>query len=264
MKSFKALLAAVALVGTAVCYAGQIPEKPVPERLVNDFAGAFTQEQVDSLEKVLVAFDDSTSNQIAVVTVTTLGGSEVADFALRLGKAWGVGSKSNNGVVVLLKTRGTTEEEKYVDVSIQTGYGLEGAIPDVYAYRIIQKTMGPHLVKDEYFEAVSKACDQLMTLASGEKIPELEPKKGGLWNFLLTITGISLVLYILSLIRKKKKKDGDDDKPSGGDTEDSNDTHHTTYTGPVIINTPHFDPPKGGFGGFGGGSFGGGGASGRF
>ena len=54
--------------------AAAIPPKPSPQRLVNDFAGLFTAGQVDELERKLVAFDDSTSNQITVVTVNDLEG----------------------------------------------------------------------------------------------------------------------------------------------------------------------------------------------
>ena len=114
-----------------------IPSSPKPARLVNDFAGAFTQYQTDSLETALVDFDDRTSNQICVVTVTSLHDYEVAEYALRLANKWGIGSSRNNGVLVLLKTR----EGGYVDVTIQVGHGLEGAIPDAYASRIVRNIM---------------------------------------------------------------------------------------------------------------------------
>ena len=82
-----------------------IPDAPVPARLVNDFAGAFTQEQTDSLETILDAFDKRTSNQICVVTVTSLYDQDVARYALSLANKWGIGSTRNNGVLILLKTR---------------------------------------------------------------------------------------------------------------------------------------------------------------
>ena len=103
-----------------------IPSAPQPPRLVNDLASAFTQYQADSLEAVLVDFDERTSNQICVVTLTDLHDYDVAQFALALANKWGIGSSRNNGVLVLLKTR----NGGYVDVTIQVGRGLEGAIPD--------------------------------------------------------------------------------------------------------------------------------------
>ena len=66
-----------------------IPDKPVPPRLVNDFAGLLNSNEVNNLERKLVAFNDSTSNQISIVIVNDLSGYEKADFAIRLGEKWG-------------------------------------------------------------------------------------------------------------------------------------------------------------------------------
>ena len=58
----------------AIAFSQDFPERPVPPRLVNDFAGMLNQDEVNSLEQKLVAFNDSTSTQIAIVTVPTLDG----------------------------------------------------------------------------------------------------------------------------------------------------------------------------------------------
>ena len=113
-----------------------VPKRPSPSRLVNDLTegGFLTNEQQVALEKKLVAFDDSTSNQIAVVIVETLEGYSANEIATALGRAWGVGGKEkNNGVVVLISTGGG---DGLRDVYIATGYGLEGAIPDATAKAI--------------------------------------------------------------------------------------------------------------------------------
>ena len=91
-----------------------LPDPQVPPRLVNDFASAFPAACADSLEAVLVDFDNRTSNQICVVTVTDLHDYDVARYALFLANKWGVGSKKNNGVLILLKTR----MGGYVDVTM--------------------------------------------------------------------------------------------------------------------------------------------------
>ena len=83
-----------------------LPERPVPPRLVNDFAGLLKADEVNALEQKLVAFNDSTSTQIAIVIVPSLLGFDKADFAQRLGDKWGVGQKgSNNGVLILVKPK---------------------------------------------------------------------------------------------------------------------------------------------------------------
>lgn len=242
-----------------------IPDKPVPERLVNDFAGVFTPFQVDSLENALVAFDDSTSNQIAVVTVRSLDGMDVAEYALRLGNKWGIGSSRNNGVLILLKPRG---EDGFVDVTIQVGRGLEGAIPDIYASRIIRYIMGPHLSRDEYFPAVSEACAELQKLASGE-ISEPRDREGEDTAEIAAFLFFLILLVIIFIVLSKKSGNGNGRGGNGG--RGYYDDGPTVIIGPRRGGFGGFSGgfggggfSGGGFGGFGGGSFGGGGASGRF
>ena len=239
-----------------------IPAVPDPPRLVNDLAGAFTQDQADSLEAVLVDFDNRTSNQISVVTVTTLYDQDVSRYALSLANKWGIGGSRNNGVLVLLKTR----EGGYVDVTIQVGRGLEGAIPDAYASRIIRNIMGHHLRQDEYWPAVSKACVELMALAEGEiSEPRDDDDDAGAIIGMGVMALFFLIVFILIIYAASK-----DGNNHGGGT--------GSFRGPTITFGSGSSSRGswgggfgggsgwggGGFGGFGGGSFGGGGAAGRF
>lgn len=242
-----------------------IPAPPSPPRLVNDFAGIFSPQEREGLEEELVAFDDSTSNQICVVTVKTLDGMEVVDYAVRLGNSWGIGSHRNNGILILLKAR--SEEESWIDVTIQIGKGLEGAIPDVYASRIIRNIMGPCLKdgKDQYFTATQLACEELMKLASGEIS---EPRDGGgeeedwVANLFATLIIILIMLFIFRRMAKAFTGGGSSGGSSGGgffgggwSSGGGSSSGGGWSSG---------GSSRGGFGGFGGGSFGGGGASGRF
>ena len=264
MKHFRSIYrkAALILIGAvfaSVLYA--IPSRPQPQRLVNDFAGLFTSGQVSDLEKVLVAFDDTTSNQITVVTVKDLEGYEASEYATRIGLDWGVGSeKFDNGVVLLVKPR---LGNSYGEVFVAVGYGLEGAIPDAYAKRIVDKVLIPHLGEGDYYGGVVAACEVLMKLASGE-ISELrsdEEDDAFLIGFSIFIVIILFVIVVA--IIAGGKGNGKGGGGSGG--------RRTIYTGPVVnggfggfgggSNGGSFG---GGFGGFGGGSFGGGGAGGRF
>jgi uncharacterized protein len=99
-----------------------IPERPDPPCLVNDLAGLFTAGEQAYLEQVLVAFNDTTSNQIVVLTVAGLDGQEASAFAYRVGEVWKVGQeKFDNGVVILVKPK---PANGYGDVFIAVGYGL--------------------------------------------------------------------------------------------------------------------------------------------
>ena len=108
-----------------------IPAVPNPAKLVNDYIDVLTPEQEQALEQKLVAYDDSTSNQFVIITIGDIGDYDIADFAVALGRKWGVGGKEfDNGLilVVLIPTDGRKRQ-----VWIATGYGLEGAIPDITA-----------------------------------------------------------------------------------------------------------------------------------
>ncbi|MFZ0471435.1 MAG: TPM domain-containing protein, partial [Bacteroidales bacterium] len=116
--------------------------RPDPPRLVNDFAGVLSSSELQSLENKLVAFNDSTSNQIAVVIVNDLQGYDKSEFAYKVAKDWGVGQADfNNGLLVLVKTK---TDESLGQIFIATGYGLEGAIPDLACADIIDREMVPH------------------------------------------------------------------------------------------------------------------------
>lgn len=236
-----------------------IPSRPSPERLVNDLAGIFTSQQVAALENMLVALDDSTSNQICVVTVTDLEGETPANYAYLIGKNWGVGSADfNNGVVVLVKPKTSSSNGQ---ISIQVGYGLEGAIPDIYAKRIIEQTAIPAFRDGDYYRGVYESCETLASLASGEISVPRDYDEGVDWGEVITIL-IILAVFVWMISKSKGSGGG-----GGGG--------RYIYIGPInggfgggsFSGGGSFGGGGGfggGFGGFGGGSFGGGGASGSW
>ena len=125
-----------------------------------DRAGLLAPAERQALNARLVAFDDSTSNQIVVVIVPTLGGADPSQFATELGQAWGVGQGAkDNGVVFLVST-----EDR--EVFIATGFGLEGAIPDAVAGRIIRRIVVPSFRQGQFYAGISQAADALMAAAS--------------------------------------------------------------------------------------------------
>ncbi len=95
-------------------------------------------DQQNILEQKLDAFNDSTSNQIAVVIIPTLNDVPVEDYAVKLFRDWGIGgSKHNNGVLLLI----AANDHK---IRIEVGYGLEGAITDVQSNDIIENDLTPN------------------------------------------------------------------------------------------------------------------------
>ena len=158
------LMMVLALCMAAVAVQAEVPERPNPPRLVNDFAGVLgdVQELEDSLQRIAM----HTSNQICVVTVNDFDGDDKAHYAYEIGQKWGVGNKkNNNGVVILIKPK--TEEAKG-EAFIAPGYGLEGAITDATATRIVMQEMIPHFKENDYAGGVWAAVKVVNDLATGE------------------------------------------------------------------------------------------------
>jgi len=238
--------------------------RPDPPRLVNDFAGVLSSSEVQALENKLVAFNDSTSNQIAVVIVSDLQGYDKSEFAYQVARDWGVGQADfNNGLLVLVKTK---TDESLGQIFIATGYGLEGAIPDLACADIIDREMIPRFRVDDYYGGLDAATDVLMSLASGEYNYDTYAGKGSSGSF----PAIIFIIFIIAVIimasagnsnNKHIKKSGTSNLPlwlllsmmGGGKS------HGGSWGG-----FSGGGGSSGGFGGFGGGGFGGGGAGGSW
>lgn len=236
-------------------------------QLVNDYSGMLSAEQRALLERRLVAFDDSTSNQILVIITPTLGGDEIMAAGTRVATAWGVGqAEHDNGLLILIKSK--TDDEPYGDVAILPGYGLEGALPDAFCKHIIDDEMIEPLSDGNYYEALCEALDVIEPVCLGEYDYERYEKKGRADLFVL-VGFIILVVVILVLVDAANRKKGGGKGDGGNFDEESGRHRRPTFWGTPMGgfgSSGSFGGGFGGgsFGGFGGGSFGGGGAHGRF
>ena len=168
-----------------------IPSKPNPPRLVNDYTQTLTPEQVQALEQKLVAYDDSTSNQVAVVIMNSTGDYPIEDVALGIIRTWGVGGEEHSNGIVLLVAKGDHK------IRIEVGYGLEGAIPDVTAKSIIDNALTPNFKQGNFYRGLDDATDDIIKAAAGEyKAPAGYNKKGKG----LPIGGLIIFLIILFTI----------------------------------------------------------------
>jgi uncharacterized protein len=176
-----------------------IPEKPVPPRLVNDFAGILSSSEAAMLESRLVAFNDSTSTQIAIVTVKSLNGYDKNDFAQRLGQKWGIGQKGrNNGCVILVKPKYGMEKG---EASIQSGYGLEGVLPDAVCKRIVDNEMIPSFRDGNYYQGLLNAVTTIQSLTKGEYTADQYLKRTGQkapYGFLVPIL---IIIFMIIWLR---------------------------------------------------------------
>lgn len=248
------------LAGPLFAQQGWCP-KPT-DRLVNDYSGMLSVKERETLEHRLVAFNDSTSNQILVVITPTLHGEDIMEVGTRIGHTWGVGQEQwDNGLVILIKSK--TAEEPDGDVAIVTGYGLEGALPDAFCKRIIDDKMISPLGEGEYYEALTAALDIIEPVCRGEysyaQYKKSERMSALLGMGVLLLIVVVVVLVLASYEKKHPHKGGGSGFGSGS-------------SGPIFFGgfptggrSGGFSGGGfGGFGGFGGGGFGGGGAHGKF
>jgi uncharacterized protein len=237
----------------------KLPARPNPPKLVNDFTGTLTADQAAFLEQKLVAFDDSTSTQIAIVVISSTDGYEISEYNVELGRAWGVGGKQfNNGVVLLV----TKKDRK---LNIATGYGSEGALPDITCKHIIDDVIVPKFRGNDYFGGINSGVDVMMKALQGEyKAPEgyRNKKKGGSGVRLIFI--VLLIIIFLAMSSRGGGKGGGSFMSRRGYRGISNPVWWIGGGSSGGWSGGGGGSGGGGFGGFGGGSFGGGGASGSW
>ncbi len=253
----------VIIMAAASARAG-VPDAPNPPRLVNDFANLMSQSSAASLEDSLESFARHTSTQVAVVTVNDLDGREIAEYAQEIAEKWGIGQKDkNNGVIILVKPKTSDSQGR---AFIGTGYGVEGALPDVTCSRIVREVMIPHFKENDYSGGIEAGAVAVMKAVQGEYEADDDDDATGIGIVaVLIIVGIAVLIIALS------------------DSDNNNGRHITRSPGNEWLaasliaaarasrgnggwscGSGGFGGGGGGFGGFGGGSFGGGGGGGSW
>ena len=254
------LLAFVLLQGFAV--AQDFPPAPNPPRLVNDLTGTLSAEEVGQLEQKLLAYSDSTSTQVSIVLMGSVGPYDISDYAIQLGEKWGIGGKGkDNGILILA----AMDDRK---VFITTGRGMEGVVPDALAKRIVTDMILPNFKMQAYYQGLDQATDMIFKLASGEYKADEVLSEGNSGGAILLILLLVFLFVIIPIIKNRKDNDNHMGGKGGG---------IDFWTTLVLANLlggggrssgggsfGDFSSGGGSFGGFGGGSFGGGGAGGSW
>lgn len=261
----KKIILSFFLLVSVIGFGQNIPARPVPPRLTNDFADILTNRQEQALEHKLVNYNDTTSTQICVVTINDLDGTSAWDFANQIGEKWGVGHKENNGAIILVKPKKGNEKG---DVAIQVGYGLEPYLTDAMTDRIINAVMIPAFKDDNYYDGIDKACDVIIDLASGAYSSDKDNGDGA-----AIVIVFCIFIFIIAVISLLGKGNNGGTMSSNGGSSDlwkilfwtSMLSGHSGRSGwgGFSGGSGGFGG-GGGFGGFGGGHFGGGGASGSW
>ncbi len=243
-----------------------LPAKPSPARLVNDFIDMLTPDQEQALESKLVAYNQRTSNQIAIITTDDLKGRDVGDYAVELGKKWEVGNSNfNNGVVfVVYRNKDNTSRKIFIAV----GKGMEGVLPDYTVSEIRDNDVTPYLKGNDFYRAFNNGTDAIIKAAEGKYVaPEGYNKKKSKSGF-SKLLGI-MVMIIIALAVFGGGRGG-----RGGGGSYMSRRGSAAWIIPALLSggggssggwsggDSGGSSGGGDFGGFGGGDFGGGGAGG--
>ncbi|MCB5186517.1 YgcG family protein [Methylobacillus caricis] len=145
---------------------------PDLQHRVTDLTNTLSPEQQSALESRLAQFEQEKGSQIVVLIVPTTQPEVIEQYSLRVAEAWKLGrGKVDDGVLVLV----AKDDRK---MRIEVGYGLEGAVPDVIAKRIVSDVMAPAFRQGDFYTGINNALDYLTRLISGEGLPA-PPKQGG-------------------------------------------------------------------------------------
>ena len=236
---------------------------PKSNTLVTDFTNTLSASDKQLLEEKLVAFSDSSSTQIAVVIMKSVGQYDINDYGQKLGRAWGIGQKGKNNGILVLVAMGDRK------VSIQTGYGAEGALPDAITHEIIQNDITPRFKANDYYGGLDAGTSDIIKYTKGEYKADKKPQnQGGRGSSAFVI--VIIVIVILILIFRNRGGGGQIIDSRGGASP------FWWFLGGAMLGRESGGwggfsgggndggGDGGGFGGFGGGDFGGGGSSGSW
>jgi uncharacterized protein len=202
LRSLLLLLLGVGIAGESLVRAEE-PLPPAPTQYVTDTTGAIPAPLVAQLNQRLAAFERQTSNQIVAFVARSLpAGTTLEDYAQSLYHAWKIGSKKNsNGVLILI----FTQDHK---MRIQTGYGLEGALPDALCSRIIRETMAPAFRTGNYSAGLSAGINAVMQATKGEfKGNGRTGSHSRLMDFLFSPLGFFLFVFLLLIVVSRSRRD---------------------------------------------------------
>jgi uncharacterized protein len=238
---------------------GQIyPNKPTG--YVNDYVGLVDQAQKQRLEAKLSTYRDTTSNVIVIATLESLRGASIEEVATSMFTDWRMWEGDRrNGVLILI----VPSERR---IRIEVGYGLEGAIPDILAGRVISNIIQPAFREGRFYDGLDRATSALMQMAAGEyeAVPQTNKRPRGNNGGMVLLFIIAIIIYT-AIENRGRKSNHDNDNYGGKKRRNKHisygDWHSIPHRrgGGIIIG-------GGGFGGFGGGSggFGGFGGGGGF
>jgi len=170
-------------------------EIPELSHRVTDLTATLSDQQATALENRLAAFEAKKGSQIAALIVPTTQPEDIAQFGIRVAVAWKIGRKNVDDGVILIVAK---EDRK---LRLEVGYGLEGAIPDAIAKRVIAETITPLFKRGDYAGGIDAGITQLIQLIEGETLPAPDKEPNAQLNegaFMFILFGGLIAGFVLS------------------------------------------------------------------
>jgi uncharacterized protein len=177
---------------------------PDLSRRVTDLTATLSAGQVTALESKLTAFEAKKGSQIAVLIVPTTEPEDIAQFGIRVAEQWKIGrEKIDDGVVLIV-----AKEDR--SLRLEVGYGLEGAIPDAIAKRVIAETITPYFKAGDFYGGIDAGVQQLMQLIEGEPLPppSTSGNGGDDASFVMLIVGGLVAGWLLAILMSRPAAGG--------------------------------------------------------
>jgi len=163
---------------------------PVLKSQVTDLTGTLSQIQITSLEQKLAAFEAQKGSQIAILIVSSTQPEAIEQYSLRVVEKWQLGRKKIDDGILLLVAK---EDRR---LRFEVGYGLEGAVNDLTAKRIISEIITPYFRQGQFYEGINAGIDRLMSVVNGEELPPPVVKRNEATTFANDSSGVEGVLLI--------------------------------------------------------------------
>jgi uncharacterized protein len=175
---------------------GLAPIPPLAAR-VTDTTGTLSAQQAAALENSLAAFEEKRGSQIAVLLVPTTKPEAIEQYSIRVAEQWKVGRKRVDDGIIIVVAKNDHR------LRIEVGYGLEGAIPDIKAKRVIREVMAPHFVDGDFYGGLQAGTQALMKLVEGEDLPAPSTPRapgGGAIDYESSLVLLLVVTIILASV----------------------------------------------------------------
>jgi uncharacterized protein len=138
---------------------------PSLQSRITDLTGTLNQSQKSALEQTLAEFEARKGSQIAVLLVPTTEPETIDQYAVRVQESWKLGRKGVDDGVLLVVAKNDRK------LRFEIGYGLEGAIPDAAAKRIIEDDITPRFKQGDFYGGIRAGVDRVMRTIEGEPLP---------------------------------------------------------------------------------------------